>query len=121
MTDDMGQMLGRVLVLRVSGPFDGNGAAPPERVATRAKREGARFLLVDATGAPYIDSGGLRWLLALRQAAQAGGQRLRIAARRAGPIWRNLMLLGIPLELYGSPRRAWRAPHHPITPREDGQ
>ena len=112
MTDDMGQTLGRVLVLRVAGPFDGSGAAPPERVAERGRRAGARLVLVDATSAPYIDSGGLRWLLGLHRAVREGGQRLRVAARRNGRVWRNLALLGLDdLDLFGSPRRAWRAPH----------
>ena len=107
MEGDFGQVLGRVFVIRCDGPLDGRAAAP-ERIAQQAR--GARVLLVDATAAPYADSEGLRWLLRLRQLAGEAGQCLRIAARRGGRVWRNLMLLHYDFEIFASARSAWESP-----------
>src|SRR4029079_18758765 len=103
---DLGQDFGRVLLLHARGPLEGSGAAP-ERIAARMRDAGARLLLLDATVAPYADSDGLRWLLRLRAEGEKAGQSLRIVARQGGKVWRNLMLLEVEWEMYGSLRHAW--------------
>lgn len=99
--------VGRVLLLRVGGALDGSLPAP-DQVAASARAAGARFVLLDATGASYADSDGLRWLLRVREMLEGSGKRLRIAARRGGKVWRNLALLDARLEMYGSVGGAWK-------------
>ena len=104
-----GQGVGRVLLLRVTGPLDG-GAPDPRQVTASANACGARFVLLDATRAPYADSGGLRWLLGLRSELDEAGRQLHIAAKRGSKVWRNLDLLNAGLEIFGSVGAAWKEP-----------
>jgi anti-anti-sigma regulatory factor len=106
---------GRVLLIRCGGPLDGesgSSAARIEDVMRRTRRSGARIVLLDLLHTPYADSGGLRWLLALKRAAEAEGLTLRVVCARDGRVRRNIVLLRAGLELYDDVHRAWSAPLH---------
>jgi len=100
---------GRILLLRCNEALDGSGLTP-EQITDLTKTNGIRYLLVDTTEARYADSGGLRWLLRLRQAVASAGKRLRIVARPGSKVWRNIQLLETDLEVYPSLARAWKDP-----------
>ena len=105
------RMAGRVLLLAGETVFGGGGDAPtPEALAALATRSGVRFALLDATRAPYADSDGLRWLLRLRRELESACIVLRVAAAPGSRVWRNLMLLGVNLDLHESARSAWKCP-----------
>ena len=102
-----GFSMGRIFYLRCDGPV---GGPKPEQITHEAFATGARTILVDATHAEYADSDGLRWLLALKQAAAERGLCLRIAAATEGRIWRNITLLEADLDLYPTVQSAWNWP-----------
>ena len=102
-----GLSMGRIYYLRCDGPM---GGPTPEQITHEAFATGARVILVDATHAEYADSDGLRWLLALRQAAEERGLCLRIAAATEGRIWRNITLLEAHMDLYPTVQSAWNWP-----------
>jgi anti-anti-sigma regulatory factor len=101
--------LGRVLILRWQSALDGCGLTP-EQVVTSALRRHARYVLIDATGAPHADSNGVRWLLRLRHELECCGKHLRIAAPPSGKVGRALGLLQLGLETFESLGGAWKAP-----------
>lgn len=99
-----------VLVLRWEAPLDGLGPTPREvaaHVAARASE--ARIVLLDLTRTPCADGDGLGWLLLLRDALQASGRQLRVAARPGGTLWHDLGCLRAELEIYGSVGMAGKA------------
>ena len=95
-----------MLLVRFEAPFSGGPSVESVRQEWRARRPQA--VVLDATGASYVDSDGLRWLLSLKSACDAEGLPLRILAKRGGKVWRNLILLNANLALFGSGRAAWR-------------
>jgi len=106
---------GRVLLIRCGTPLDGesgSSGARTEDVLRHARRSGARILLLDLLHTPYADSGGLRWLLALKRAADAERMSLRVVCAPAGRVRRNLVLLRAGFELYDDVHRAWHTPLH---------
>lgn len=101
--------IGRVLLLRWQGAVDGSGPSA-KKMGDQAHADGARFVLLDFTRAPFIDTAGLRWLLALKCDMEERGFGLRLAAKRGGKVWRNVALLDVGLDMYGSVGAAWNAP-----------
>ena len=97
---------GRTAVLRCNAPL--SGGPDPETLLSQIERCGAREVLLDATDAPWADSAGLRWLLALQHTLLAHGHPLSVAAHADGRVWRNVALLQAGLHLYPSVRAAWR-------------
>jgi len=100
---------GRVFVCKCQGCLDGNGATP-EEVIQHAARAGAKFLIVDATEAAYVDSPGVRWLLHLRSLVEAMGKGLRIVTGSKSPVSRNLHILQVDIECFDTLATAWRTP-----------
>ncbi|MCW3062758.1 MAG: hypothetical protein JWQ02_4579 [Capsulimonas sp.] len=96
---------GRVLVIRSSCAIDGS-APSPEHITHYAAAEHARYVLLDATSAPYTDTDGLRWLLRLRDQPTP----VRIAARKGGRIWRALQMMELEFSVFDSVQHAWKTP-----------
>jgi len=115
--DDCIQQLGRVLLVRCGHrPLDGESGSSGvgvREIITRARNGGARTVLLDASGSPYADSGGLRWLLRLRQEVEDSGLALCTVATPHSRVWRNLALLQADLALYGDLHDAWLHAAHP--------
>lgn len=97
---------GRLFLVRLSAPLCGGPNI--DLLRQKMKEQRTRALLVDATRAPYADSDGLRWLLAVKAACDADGRRLRIVARRESKVWRNVRLLNANLALFASGRAAFQ-------------
>ena len=100
---------GRVFVFRCDGCLDGNGASP-EEIVEHGMRQGARYFIIDATNAAYLDSPGIRWLLRLKTLIKNLGRDLRIVARSKGPVERNLLMLQVDIPRFETLAAAWRAP-----------
>ncbi len=111
--DDKIQQLGRVLLVRCGQrPLDGESGSSGVRVSeiiARARKGGARTVLLDATVSPYADSGGLRWLLQLKKAAEDNGLSLRTVTAPGSRIGRNLSLLKAGFDIYEDLHTAWSA------------
>ncbi len=103
------QGVGRVFLLKCPGSLDGNGITP-EEVVQRTVKAGAKFIIVDATEASFVDTPGVRWLLRLRTLLEGMGKGLRIAARSKGSVSRNLQILEVNIDCYDSVAMAWRTP-----------
>jgi hypothetical protein len=99
--------VGRMLLLRCDAPLSSDSLSV-DSVRQELTRRRCRGVLLDVTRASYADSDGLRWLLALKAACDAGGIPLRILARKGGRVWRNLRLLNANRALFASGRAAWR-------------
>lgn len=116
--DDSIQQLGRVLLVRCGRrPLDGasgSSGIQVDDIVDRARRGGARTVLLDASGSPYADSGGLRWLLRLKQEAESNGLNLCTVAAPHSRVWRNLTLLNAGLDMYGDLHAAWLHAAHPM-------
>jgi len=116
--DDCIQQLGRVLIVRCGHrPLDGESGSSGVRVSeiiTRAKSGKARTVLVDVTASPYADSGGLRWLLHLKQVAEDNDLTFCTAAEPHSKVWRNLTLLNAGFSLYDDLHVAWQHAAHPM-------
>jgi anti-anti-sigma regulatory factor len=109
------QEFGRVLMIRCAAPLDGergSSAVPAEEIASRARRSGARVVLLDLSHTPYADSGGLRWLLKLQRTSDQEGFVLRVVAAPGGRVRRNLVLLRANLDLYDDAHEAWYGRHN---------
>ena len=67
-------------------------------------------MILDLSAAAYVDSAGLRGLLALQQQLQTEGAELRLIVPPGSRINRALRLVGFAslLSLYPSARLAWR-------------
>ena len=111
--DDTIQQLGRVLLVRCGHtPLDGESGSSgvgAHEIIARAQKGGARTVLLDATVSPYADSGGLRWLLHLKQEAEENGLSLRTVTSRGSRIERNLSLLKAGFDIYEDLHTAWSA------------
>lgn len=109
--DDKIQQLGRVLMVRCGHrPLDGESGSSGVRVSeiiARARKGGARTVLLDATVSPYADSGGLRWLLSLKEAADENGLSLKTVTAPGSRIGRNLSLLKAGFDIYEDLHTAW--------------
>jgi hypothetical protein len=93
-------------------PLDGETGSSGVQVSdiiARAQKGGARTVLLDATVSPYADSGGLRWLLHLKQAAEDNGLSLRTVTAPGSKIGRNLSLLKAGFDIYEDLHTAWSA------------
>jgi anti-anti-sigma regulatory factor len=111
--DDKIQQLGRVLLVRCGHrPLDGESGSSGVNVRdiiAKARNGGARTVLLDATVSPYADSGGLRWLLHLKQEAEENGLSLRTVTAPGSKIERNLSLLKAGFDIYEDLHTAWSA------------
>lgn len=109
--DDTIQQAGRVLLVRCGQrPLDGESGSSGVRVSdiiARAQKGGARTVLLDVTVSPYADSGGLRWLLCLKNAAEENGLSLRTVTAHGSKIERNLSLLKAGFDIYEDMHSAW--------------
>lgn len=110
--EDRVKLMGRVLIVRFGQrPLDGESVTSSLSVKDlirRARRGGARALVLDARDSPYADSGGLRWLLKLKEAADESGLSLRTVVASGSKVRRNLALLNAGLDLYENLQSAWR-------------
>lgn len=105
------EAVGRTLMLRACGPLDENSTlcrTAPATIASRARKENLRVVVLDAYPAEYADSDGLRWILALRSALAAEGVPFHVVSRPHSRVWRNLDLLRADLSLYGAVQDALR-------------
>jgi hypothetical protein len=122
--DDTIRRVGTVLLVRCGhAPLDGahgGSAMTAAEIADRARSAGVRTILLDATGAPYADSDGLRWLLRLKQEVEASDIALCAVAAPHGKVWRNLALLDAGLEMYDDLHVAWDHAAHPARYRGVG-
>ena len=111
--DDNIQQLGRILLVRCGQtPLDGESGSSgvgAREIIARAQKGGARTVLLDATVSPYADSGGLRWLLRLKQEAENSGLSLRTVTSPGSRIERNLSLLKAGFDIYEDLHTAWSA------------
>ena len=98
---------GRIFLCRCQGCLDGNGTTP-EEIIQHASKAGAKFLIVDATEAAYVDSPGVRWLLKLRSLLESMGKDMRIVARSKSAVSRNLKILQVDIDQFDSLATAWR-------------
>lgn len=73
---------GDALVLSLRGEFDLTSAPVFERALGAAQSVNPRRLVIDLSGLDFMDSTGLRALLAAREQAQENG---RVLALRRGP------------------------------------
>lgn len=116
--DDCIQQLGRVLLVRCGHrPLDGHSGSSGVRVSeiiARVQRGGAHTVLLDASISPYADSGGLRWLLHLKQEAEERGITLCAVAAPHSRVRRNLSLLNSGLTVYDGLQDAWLHAAHPM-------
>ncbi len=111
--DDNIQQMGRILLVRCGhAPLDGESGSSgigAREIVARAQKGGARTVLLDATVSPYADSGGLRWLLRLKQEAENSGLSLRTVTSPGSKIERNLSLLKAGFDTYENLHTAWSA------------
>ena len=111
--DDNIQQLGRILLVRCGHtPLDGKGGSSgieAHEIVARARKGGARTVLLDATVSPYADSNGLRWLLHLKQEAENSGLSLRTVTAPGSKIERNVSLLKAGFDIYQDLHTAWSA------------
>jgi hypothetical protein len=105
--------MGRAFLVKCLGPL---GGPDSETLMREARRSRSRILLIDTTHAEYADSDGLRWLMALREAAAENTLELRIVVREGSNIYRNLLLLRAGLLLYGSVQTALHNAPHTLSP-----
>jgi len=103
------QGVGRVFLLKCPGSLDGNGLTP-EEVVQRSIKAGAKYIIVDATSATFVDTPGVRWLLRLRNLLESMGKGLRVAAGSKGSVSRNLKILDVGIDCYDTVATAWRTP-----------
>ncbi|MDR3709854.1 MAG: hypothetical protein P4L33_16280 [Capsulimonadaceae bacterium] len=75
-----------------------------------ATKQGARFFIIDATDAAYVDTPGVRWLLRLRALIENMGKGLRIVTHSKSPVTRNLQMLQVDIDRYETLATAWRTP-----------
>jgi anti-anti-sigma regulatory factor len=100
---------GRVFLIRSGGSLDGVGSTP-EEVATHASNSGARYLIIDATDAAYVDTPGIRWLISFRSILESMGKKLRIVTPPKSRVTRNLELLDVKIDRYENLATAWKTP-----------
>jgi anti-anti-sigma factor len=99
---------GRRLVVRCAAELSGDTAGMMEGLLRAAA--GTPTVLLDLSRSPYLDSDGLRWLLALHQRLLERGANLRLLVGAGSRVQRTLTLSGCDrcLSLYLSGRSAWR-------------
>lgn len=66
------------MVVRLSGDLDLDAFDEVDEVLTSAQSNGNRGLRIDLRGLQFIDSSGIRLLLAARARAESNGHQLRI-------------------------------------------
>lgn len=105
------EAVGRTLMLRACGPLDRDSTlcrTSPTEIARRAHRENLRVVVLDAYPTEYVDSDGLRWILALCSALGAEGIPFHVVCRPQSRVRRNLDLLCANLSLYETVQDALR-------------
>lgn len=89
---------GETVLCTVIGPLDIESApAFAERMMPFCEQ--ARGIVIDLTGAAYIDSSGVRALLALKHALDAGRGALHLVVREGTAVDRTLRLLQLDEQL----------------------
>jgi anti-anti-sigma factor len=110
-------------LLRLSGPLD-TAATPALEEALRPYRRGAPPLVIDLRAVEYIETPGLRLLLALSDELPASGSPVSLVARPGSRVERTLRLSGLDRRcpVYSTPREAWagQAPA-PTPPARDAE
>lgn len=86
------------VTLTVSGEIDASNAEEVQRVCT-GHMDGAPEMVLDLEEVRYLDSAGLRVLVALWQQGRASGTRLRVSAPRGGFVAELLELTGLDAHL----------------------
>ena len=96
--DDLAQIefdgTARAVVARVTGEVDISNVASTKRRLTEAVGSEAQGLVVDLSGATYLDSSGVYLLFELARALEERGQRLCVVAPPATPSTRVLLITG---------------------------
>jgi len=104
---------GRVFLIRSGSSLDGAGSTP-EEIASHASKSGAKFLIIDASNAAWVDTPGIRWLLQLRSNLEAMGKKLRIVSRSQSRVSRNLELLNVQIDRFDTVAGAWKTPWNSV-------
>jgi anti-anti-sigma factor len=89
---------GPVRVLRLSGELDLLSADPLRRCVAEAFDGGVGVVVLDLSNVQFIDSSGVRAILAANAAAAADGRRVRLV-RGPAPVDRVFALLGVQEQL----------------------
>jgi anti-sigma B factor antagonist len=101
---------GRVGYARVSGPLDLEAIPPFRKQVHRLFEHGCRTLILDLSGAQFLDSQGAKALLSLRDEAEKRGARLRVVVPKGSRVERTLHLLHFDslFSIFSSASAAWR-------------
>jgi anti-sigma B factor antagonist len=101
---------GRVAYARVSGALDLTGIDPFKEQVLRLLSTGCRALILDLSGVQFVDSEGVRALLALRDEAEERHARLRVVVPSGSAVDRTLRLLRFDtlFAIFRSAAAAWR-------------
>ena len=103
---------GRVFIIRSGESIDGGGSSP-EEVATHASSSGAKYLIIDASDAAFVDTPGMRWLIKLCGLLDSAGKKLRIVSRSKSRVTRNIELLNVQIDRFDTVAGAWKTPWNP--------
>ncbi len=111
---------GHRTLLRISGPLDGV-TTPALREAVHPYRAGSHWLILDLRAVEYIETPGLRLLLALGDQMRAGGGELRLVVPPRGRVERTLALVGLERQcaVFHSAREAWSGRPHGVAVRRE--
>lgn len=89
---------GGVVTVTVAGEVDASNAEEVRRACVD-HMHGAREAVLDLAAVRYLDSAGLRLLVALWQHGRSTGTRLRVSAPRGGFVAELLAITGLDAEL----------------------
>lgn len=100
---------GRRLVVRCGRELSGETVLLADELTHRAGLQG-RTVLLDLSGAAFVDSDGLRWLMRFREEMAASGTPFRVLVGAGSRVRRTLALSGCDqcLPVFHSGRAAWR-------------
>jgi anti-sigma B factor antagonist len=95
-------------LLRVTGPVDGV-TTPALGEALEPHRHDGRWLILDLRAVDYIESPGLRLIMALQTELQADGGQVCLVAQPHSRVERTLRLAGIEqlCPVFATVRQAW--------------
>jgi anti-anti-sigma factor len=101
---------GRPAVVPWKGPLDSETVARFEARIAQQLRETEEPVLLDLRRVDYIDSAGLRFLLALRDRLSSGCRKIILVVARESRVERTLRLMGFDrlFDLVSRPVREWR-------------
>lgn len=95
-------------LLRVAGPLD-VVTTPALGEALEPYRRGGRWLILDMRAVEYIESPGLRLIMALQDELQASGGNVCLVVQPESRVERTLRLIGLEqlCQVFDTVRQAW--------------